>query len=70
MTQNRIEVLAPLEPGFDTILTDEALRFLTALHDRFARPRRSERMRTGASPGPDRACRTAASRSPARPIAR
>ena len=43
MTQNRIEVLAPLEPGFDTILTDEALRFLTALHDRFA-GRRHERL--------------------------
>jgi len=43
MTQNRIEVLAPLEPGFETILTDEALAFITALHDRFA-GRRHERL--------------------------
>ena len=43
MTQNRIEVLAPLEPGFETILTDEALRFITALHDRFA-GRRHDRL--------------------------
>ena len=36
MTQNRIEVLGPAEPGFECILTDDALRFLTVLHDRFA----------------------------------
>jgi malate synthase len=43
MTRNRIEVLAPMEPGFETILTEEALGFLTALHDRFA-GRRHERL--------------------------
>ncbi|MGO2112739.1 MAG: malate synthase A, partial [Pseudoclavibacter sp.] len=34
--RSRIEVCGPLEERFDEILTPEAIRFITALHDRFA----------------------------------
>jgi malate synthase len=40
---NRMEVLAPLDERFDEILTPEALRFLTRLHDHFA-GRRHDRL--------------------------
>jgi malate synthase len=43
MTTPRIEILAPLDERFDEILTPEALRFLTRLHDQFA-GRRHERL--------------------------
>ena len=39
----RIEIIAPLEERFDEILTPEALRFLTRLHDQFA-GRRHDRL--------------------------
>jgi malate synthase len=42
-TQNRMEVLATGDERFDEILTPEALRFLTRLHDHFA-GRRHERL--------------------------
>ncbi|RBP62223.1 malate synthase [Brevibacterium sanguinis] len=35
---SHIRVNAPIEPGFDTVLTAPALDFVAALHDRFARP--------------------------------
>ncbi len=35
---SHITVNAPIEPGFDTVLTAPALDFVAALHDRFARP--------------------------------
>ncbi|RRJ87872.1 malate synthase A [Gulosibacter macacae] len=38
-TRGSITVTGPLEPGFDHILTPEALEFVAALHDRFARIR-------------------------------
>ena len=44
----RIEVHAPLEPGFDELLTPEALRFVAALHDRFA-ARRRDHLRANAA---------------------
>ena len=34
-----IEILAPLEPRFDEILTPAALAFVTELHDRFGAER-------------------------------
>lgn len=40
---SRIEILAPLDERFDEILTPEALRFLTRLHDQFA-GRRHDRL--------------------------
>ena len=43
MTTPRIEILGPLDERFDEILTPEALRFLTRLHDQFA-GRRHERL--------------------------
>lgn len=43
MTTSRMEVLAGLDERFDEILTPEALRFLTRLHDQFA-GRRHERL--------------------------
>ncbi|CAN5545783.1 malate synthase A [soil metagenome] len=39
----RIEILAPLDERFDEILTPDALRFLTRLHDQFA-GRRHDRL--------------------------
>ncbi|WP_094770252.1 malate synthase A [Microbacterium gorillae] len=47
MTENtnpRFEVLGEIEPRFEEILTPEALRFLTALHDSFG-ARRQDRLR-------------------------
>ncbi len=45
MTQHktRIDILGPMEDRFDTILTPEAIAFLTRLHDQFAH-RRQERL--------------------------
>jgi malate synthase len=45
MTQHktRIDILGPMEGRFDTILTPEAIAFLTRLHDQFAH-RRQERL--------------------------
>jgi malate synthase len=42
-TPSRMTVLGTPEPGFDTILSPEALTFLTRLHDQFA-GRRQERL--------------------------
>ncbi len=41
MTTAAVELHAPLQPGFEEVLTDEALRFLAELHRRFD-PRRQE----------------------------
>ncbi|MDJ1371552.1 malate synthase A [Gulosibacter molinativorax] len=57
--RGRIEVLGPLEPGFDEILSEEALTFIAALHDRFAR-RRCDRLKARR----DRQARFAAGSSP------
>ena len=40
---SHIDIIGEIEPRFDEILTDEAVAFLTALHDRFA-TRRSEEL--------------------------
>jgi len=42
-TNDRMQVLAESSPGFDSILTPEALAFLTRLHDQFA-GRRHDRL--------------------------
>lgn len=43
MTTSGVTLTTPLKPGFDTILTDEALAFLAMLHRRFE-PTRRERL--------------------------
>ncbi|MEJ1231400.1 MAG: hypothetical protein WDM88_13330 [Galbitalea sp.] len=42
----RIEILADLDDRFDEILTPEAVRFVTRLHDAFL-GRRADRLRAG-----------------------
>ena len=43
MTTSQLEILADLDDRYDEILTPDALRFLTRLHDQFA-GRRQERL--------------------------
>ncbi|WP_328284971.1 hypothetical protein [Brevibacterium sp. UCMA 11754] len=77
---SHIKINAPIEPGFDTILSESALNFIAALHDRFSdrlgkllgvRGRQAQSIRNGTfprfTPTLQESGPTPHGRSPARP---